>query len=139
MQTWFQLDQVYTAVGGEDKIYIGTFRPESELNPINVRPDGSPSYNSAYFYIDDVEVYEDTVTGVEETEFENVQLWYDQPQGRISLSSSKPVQINVYDLSGRGVRTGSDNIDVDGLSGIFLVEVIDLGIPVHVEKMVFVQ
>jgi hypothetical protein len=67
--SWFQYDGVYTAQGGEDKIYLGTFRPESEMNPVLVRPNGSSIFNFAYFYIDDVEVYVDETVSVVEPEF----------------------------------------------------------------------
>lgn len=133
---WFQYDGVYTAQGGEDKIYLGTFRPESEMNPVLVRPNGSSNYNSAYFYIDDVEVYEDTVTGINETDDEHVSLVYDQGQGKLSVNGSQAWQITVLDLSGRVVRTGTGHVDVSGLSGVYVVQVHDGGVPVHTEKMV---
>lgn len=132
--TWFQLDEVYTAQGGEDKIYIGSFRPEADMNPILVRPNGSSNYNSAYFYIDDVEVYEDAVTGIEKTESEamTVSVYPNPATSNLTIQSKTPLaQVWLMDAVGRVLRyttlvrgTQDDHaVDISALpTGIYFLE-----------------
>jgi hypothetical protein len=135
--TWFQYDGVYTAQGGEDKIYLGTFRPEADMNVVNVRPNGDPNYDIAYFYIDDVEVYEDTVTGIDETKEGLVNLVYEQQQRRLTVNGQ--LTLSVFDLSGRMIRTDMGRLDVSDLIGVYIIQVSENGVPVHVEQMVFIE
>lgn len=117
--TWFQLDDVYTASGGENTIFVGTFRPDSDLNPVVVRPNGDPNWNVAYFYIDNVEVYEDDLVGVEEEELE-IKLTFELISEQLEITSDKPVQLHLMDISGRMVlseqlNSGRSTISVSSI------------------------
>lgn len=117
--TWFQYDGIYTAQGGEDKIYLGSFRPESEMNPIHVRPNGDPNYNVAYWYIDDVEVYEDDLVGIEEEKLQ-VKLKSELVSEQLEITTDKPVQLQLMDISGRMVlseqlNSGRSSISVSSI------------------------
>jgi hypothetical protein len=128
-EEWFQLDATYTAQGGEDKIYIGSFRPDSESNPVLVRPNGSENFNSAYFYIDDVEVYvDDTVTSrAEETPHANVRIWFDAVSRTVVVKGAAAnATVQVHDAMGRLVAAGSGNMDLNGIQGFYFVTVRDL-------------
>lgn len=106
---WFQLDEEYTAVGGETHIYLGTFRPESELNPVNVFPNGDPNYNSAGFHIDNVEVYEDDLVGIEEEKLQ-IKLSSELVSEQLEVTTDEPVQLNLMDISGRMVLSEQLNV-----------------------------
>jgi len=138
-EEWFQLDVTYTAQGGEDKIYIGSFRPDSESNPVLVRPNGSENFNSAYFYIDDIEVYEDdTVTGIEEAPQANVNIWFDAVSRTVVVKGAAAnATVQVHDAMGRLVAAGSGSMDVSGIQGVYVVTVRDSkGHVLHVQKVV---
>lgn len=116
---WFQLDEVYTAQGGEDKIYIGSFRPEADMNPIHVRPNGDPNYDGAYFYIDDVEVYEDDLVGIEEEKLQ-IKLNSELVSEELEITTDKPIQLHLMDISGRMVlseqlNSGRSSISVSSI------------------------
>ncbi|MBI1289272.1 MAG: T9SS type A sorting domain-containing protein [Flavobacteriales bacterium] len=108
---WYHLEGVYTAQGGEDKIYIANFRPDSESNPV-YQGEITADYNSAGFYIDDVSVIEDTVTGIGELEKDGTEVSiYPNPCTNvlnIRLQDSSPPQadgmtIEVTDMLGRSI------------------------------------
>lgn len=116
---WFQLDQIYTAIGGETHIYLGTFRPEAQLNPVAVFPGGDPNYNSAGFYIDDVEVYEDDLVGTEEEKLQ-FKLISELVTEQLEITIDKPVQLNMLDISGRMVlseqlNSGHSSVNVSSI------------------------
>ena len=134
MNTWFEYEGVYTAQGGEDKIYLGSFRPESEMNVMTVRPPGEP-YDNAYFYIDDVSVVEDTVTGIGEVKRAEKLTG---ENGRVSVGNDS-LLIELLDVSGRKLSEGLGSLDVSGLSGLYIIQVSENGVPVHTEKMVFLK
>lgn len=132
--TWFQLDMVYTASGNENRIFIGTFSPENELTFVETNP--LSSADVAYFYVDDIEVYEDDLVGVEEPESREVKVVVEN--GRLSLSDNE-LLIDVLDLSGRKVSEGVGGLDVVGLRGLYIIQVSQDGVPIHTEKRMFVQ
>lgn len=144
--SWFQFDGVYTAQGGEDKIYLGTFRPEANLNPVNVRPNGDSNYDIAYFFVDDVEVYEDETVSVVEPDF-TFSIYPNPATTNLTIESRTPLaQVWVRDVAGRALRyttlprgTQGDHttIDVSNLpSGIYLVEVLTQNGQRSVQKVV---
>lgn len=152
-QLWYEVDQVYTAEGGENKLFIGNFRPDAESDP-HFKGEIVPGSATAYFYVDDVEVYEDDLVGVEELEKPLIEVSvYPNPatdvlnfslrqaQGRqIQPPVGRSLEVTVVDFSGREVETlrgdcfgssnlamtGSCSIDVSGwCSGIYLLSVRD--------------
>lgn len=128
--TWFHLDELYTAQGGEDKIYLGTFRPEADLNPLIVGDTSNTNYNSAYFYIDDVEVYEDNLVSLESNSLTEFEIG-SQAGNMLSVEVSLPMTLNLLDLSGRFLHTqrltlGSNTIDVTSIpAGLYVATVND--------------
>ncbi|MFT4680532.1 MAG: hypothetical protein ACI9YU_000360 [Flavobacteriales bacterium] len=59
--TWYEMDEVYSAQGGETKMYIGNFRPDDESQAIYL---GGQSSKIAYMFIDNVSVNLDTTTAM---------------------------------------------------------------------------
>ena len=123
-ETWIQFDGLYTATGGENKIYIGSFRPDSESFPVEINPNSNN--NAAYFYIDDVEVYEDdTVTGQEEAAQTKVAVWYDATSQTITTKGAAAnATVKVFDASGRAVASGQGQVAANGLQGFYVVRVL---------------
>lgn len=134
LNQWYHFESVYTAEGGEDAIYLGSFRPDSESNPTYMG-ENTPGNDIAYMFIDGVSVVEDDLVGLKELERE-VKLTFEN--GRLSVGN-EPLLIEVLDLSGRKTFEGIGGLDVSGLSGLYIIQVSDIGTPVHIEKRVFVR
>ena len=134
---WFILDTTFIAEGGEDKIYIGAFRPESEMGVAVTNDNGT---YTAYYYIDDVEVYEDdTVTDIaEESPQAKVRIWFDVTARTLVVNGAAAnALVRVHDAMGRLVATGSRNMDVSGMSGFYVVRVYDAqGHELEVQKVI---
>ncbi len=60
-KSWQQIALGYTAVGGEEYIYIGNFNSDSNTNVTNAS--GGSINNTAYYYIDEVSIIEKNCTG----------------------------------------------------------------------------
>jgi hypothetical protein len=141
-EQWYQMDQVYTAEGGEDKLFLGNFRPDSESGGF-YRGEITPGSATAYFYIDDVEVYEDETVSIDETEF-TFSIYPNPATTNLTIESRAPLaQVWVRDLAGRVVLSYPErsrrvgNIDVSSLhSGIYLVEVLTQNGQRAVQKVV---
>lgn len=138
-ETWFQYEGVYTAQGGEDKIYVGTFRPEDDMNLSIVRPNGGSTYDKAYFYIDDISVIEDTVTGIEENEVDGlsvtvypnpsmgdlqIQILGGETEARYKLSVRNPLGAHVYD---QPLNVGLNEVQLPLASGSYLYSINSTG------------
>jgi hypothetical protein len=135
---WFQFDTTFIATGGEDKIFIGSFRPDADSYPVLINP--SSASIGAYFYIDDVEVYvDDTVTSrAEDAPPTTAKIWFDAIARTIAVKGAAAnASVQVYDAMGRLVSTGSGNMDVSGLpAGVYVVRVNDAqGNVLHVQKI----
>lgn len=115
--TWFEFDEVYTALGGETHIFLGSFRPENEMQITTFNQ--SANNEVAYFYIDDVEVYEDDLVGIEEEKLQ-VKLNSELVSEQLEISTDKPVQLRLMDISGRMVlseqlNSGRSSISVSSI------------------------
>jgi hypothetical protein len=127
---WYQMDEVYTAQGGEDKMFIGNFRPDSESDWF-YRGEIVPGSATAYYYIDDVEVYLDEPVGIDDDELlkSEVSVYPNPAVQTVHIQSPMPLkQVELFDLRGclvQTVNTGRSNnwrIDVSALhTGIYLL------------------
>lgn len=133
--SWFQLDTVYTAQGGEQEFFIGNFRSDAESYPVVIGDTTVVQGNGAYFYIDDVEIFEDTLTGIAEeaaTGRDQFNLWPNPSTGTFNVSidfgNNAEGAILFFDLSGREVYQsnlsfGLNRILVPMPSGLYLYSV----------------
>ena len=117
---WFQFDGVFTASGGEDRIFLGTFRPDSEMNPVNVRPFGDANYDFAYFYIDDVEVYEDDLVDATDEAKVEVGILSNLVSENMEVSTDRNLSLQLLDISGRAVlveklQKGKTVVNISGV------------------------
>jgi len=122
---WFQFDTTFTATGGENKIFMGSFRPDAASYPVLINP--SSTNIAAYFYIDDVEVYvDDTVTNIDEGKQFDLNIEYNPiGQSIVVKGATGNVSVRLFDTMGRLVGHGNGNLDVSGLAGMFIVRVMD--------------
>ena len=133
-ELWYELDEVYTAVGGEDKMYIGNFKPDNESEPYFI---GEVSdLDMAYFYIDDVEVYEDDLMGVGDVDAGKIEVSvYPNPnRGDMTIAIVDDEETALYklvvvNLIGEIVfdtqlHSGRNDVDLVVAAGSYLYKVI---------------
>ena len=98
---WMPFTGNFTAVGGERFLIIGNFN-DGINNPDTIRIGhhvGGNSRDGAYFYVDDVSLTE--VTGIEENEKINFELFPNPASQNIVVNSSKPIsRIVIYNNVG---------------------------------------
>jgi hypothetical protein len=136
LTAWYQLNGIYTAQGGEDRIYIGNFRPDAESYPVAIGDTSNLQANAAYFYIDDVEVYEDdTITDTEMVEVMRIRAWHHD--GQIMLRGMPTGAVAVlYDMAGRAMASGQGDMPTHGPAGLYVLRVMDVqGSVLHVQKL----
>ncbi len=125
---WYQLDTVFTFQGGNggQNFYIGSFRPEELSFPTIIGDTTSSESKVAYFYIDDVEIFEDTLTGIAENELHQVNVNVDPISQKIVADGGlEDVVIELYDMAGKLLATGERYMSTSGLAGLFVVRVMD--------------
>jgi OmpA-OmpF porin, OOP family len=133
---WYQLDALYTAQGGELNFHVGNFRPDTESYPVVIGDTTNTAYNTAYFYIDDVEIYEDdTVTGVAGEASATIRAWYHGGQIKLQGLPTGAVAV-LYDMAGRAVASGHGDMPAQGPAGLYVLRVMDAqGSVLHVQKL----
>jgi OOP family OmpA-OmpF porin len=101
---WVPFSGIYTANGGERFLIIGNFN-DGINNPDTIRIShhvGGASREGVYFYVDDVSLTE--VTGIEEQEELNFELFPNPANQNLQVNSSKPIsRIVIYNLAGESV------------------------------------
>ncbi len=107
---WIKISGLYIATGGEKYITIGNF--ENDSNTVTQIIDAASPYDVAYYYIDDVSVLACADTGVSVAEYENdfdFKIYPNPNDGVMILDyhllSDQSVMIEVYDLTGRLLKT----------------------------------
>lgn len=148
---WFQLDAFYTAIGGESKIYIGNFRPESEMDVTSFLLDAT---EQAYFYIDDVEIYEDTLTSIAEElpmSEDRIRVYPNPSNGMLVVdilmahSNDQSMSLRVTDLTGKTVyqssmQVGMNRMELTLAPGSYLYSINDASVAtLQNGKLVIVQ
>jgi hypothetical protein len=148
------LDTVYTAQGGEQEFYIGNFRSDEESYPVIIGDTTVFENNSAYFYIDDVEIFEDTITGIAEElpmNEDRIRVYPNPSTGMLVVdiimadSNDQSMSLKVTDLSGKTVyqssmQVGMNRIELTLAPGSYLYSVADAsGATLQNGKCVIVQ
>ncbi|MCF8257708.1 MAG: T9SS type A sorting domain-containing protein [Flavobacteriales bacterium] len=104
---WYQLDAVYAAQGGEDRIYIGNFRADEDSYPFAIGDTTILQNKLAYFYIDDVEIYEDTITGIAEGGETDIRVYPNPTSADIhvglTLKDSETAVFELFNIMGARV------------------------------------
>ncbi len=140
-EVWYEMDEVYTALGGESEMYIGNFRPDADSQPVYVG-ENTPEGDVAYFFIDNVSVKLETLTTVEEEQHIGPINISNPVHGQMAIYHKRPVQLQLLDMSGRVVLSdrliGSTSmVDVSHLNkGIYLAVFTNEKGERHAEKVV---
>jgi len=122
LSVWYQLDTIYTAQGGEQEFYIGNFRPDDESYPVVIGDTSEWQTNIAYFFIDDVEIYEDTLTSIEEELpmiEDRIRVYPNPSTGmlvvdiKMAESNDQSMSLKVTDLSGKTVYQSSMQVGMN--------------------------
>jgi hypothetical protein len=103
---WVKMSVFYLAKGGEEFLYLGNFKDNNSTpqdTTENYLPHGS---NFAYFYIDDLSIYElDSTVSVNESKFDvNIKVYPNPAQEFVSVdlpNSFNQAQLSIYNLTGQ--------------------------------------
>lgn len=108
---WTMVTETFTATGGEKYITIGNFSTDGLTQTAVIN--SNSTYAGAYFYVDDVSVYPDSITSVENIAISNYQFQvYPNPNnGKMildySLNSNDKGEIVIYDVTGKLITSYS--------------------------------
>ena len=72
---WVEINGSYTALGTENYLTLGNFHDGINSDSLRELPPGIPQWGGAYYYIDDVSLVEDTITGLEEERKISLQVY----------------------------------------------------------------
>jgi hypothetical protein len=129
---WLKETILYLAHGGEEYLYLGNFK-----NNANTPYDTTIHYdiqqsNYAYFYIDDLTVYElDSTVSTGENIIDKIKIYPNPAQDYLVVDGGEltAVQVELFDISGRKllqqkVSTNQEQVDVSGLAnGVYIAVV----------------
>ncbi len=124
---WTKFSIVYKADGSENFFYLGNFYANNGTNAIYGNDNGQLNY--AYYYIDDLTVYElDSTVSVGENIIDNIKIYPNTAQDYFVVDAGKltAVQVELFDISGRRllhqkISTNQEQVYVSGLaSGVYI-------------------
>jgi Secretion system C-terminal sorting domain len=123
---WVAVSGSYIANGGEQFLTIGNFQDSAASNPAYI-PSGF-QVGGSYYYIDDVSLIEDTITGVDELSNSNFEIFPNPSTDNFKVKSMQDITgISLIDIYANTVITKRNNkitetIDVSNLAdGIYFV------------------
>src|SRR5690554_303826 len=131
---WHEMAWDYTASGDESFMYIGNFQPGSETDSLYVL-ENDPYYHNyrfSYYYIDNVEVREGTLSSIDENKFESyLQIFPNPTSGTLSAKCSDIIsKFLIFDVQGRLIiqenrlQLNTLNIDLSSMAnGIYYLNV----------------
>ncbi len=100
--TWVEITGNYTAVGGERFLTIGNFHDGAFCDTVRtlITPQMNCCY--AYYYIDDVSLEEDTITGINVISKAEFSIYPNPAKNSIHISTSKPIkELSLLDFNNR--------------------------------------
>ncbi len=112
---WTLITGTFTALGGEKYITIGNFKADTASQTAIVNNSSTYPAYWVYFYIDDISVYPDSETVVNELAINKVKFkLYPNPNNGTmlldySLNSTEKGELMIYDLTGKKIITYSLN------------------------------
>jgi hypothetical protein len=136
---WVLLSDTFTANGGEKFLSIGCFRPDSTADTMSVAPSGI----FGFYYIENVSLYRDSVTNIDESENKFAISVYPNPVTSnlfFLKNTTKPFEILIIDVYGRIIYTfksyTQNSIDLSSLErGTYFIQ-FDFGSIIINEKIV---
>ncbi len=127
---WVEITGSYTAVGGERFLTIGNFQEGYLCDSLRTNV-ATFVCCSAYYYIDDVSLEEDTITGINEISQVDFSIYPNPSTSTVRISSHQNMlAINLMDLRSKALirltpAATKTEIDVSALAnGVYIVECI---------------
>jgi len=140
---WTKISGYYGARGGETFLYIGNFYNDDNTNATFL---DSINFKSAYFYIDDLSLFEldSTFIGLSESPAQQITLFPNPATNTLTISTGnlQNAQVELFDTSGRklfqqNLTTSQQRIDVSGYAnGLYICAIRANGKVVRREKIV---
>lgn len=125
---WVQVSGSFIANGGENFLTLGNFHPDNLTDTIGVNS-SPPSSNTAYYYIDEVSLEMDTLTGIEEIPNVDFLVYPNPAKNRVKIISQQFIEeVNVMNVQGKTIQKmqpikTNNIIDVSLMdSGIYIVQ-----------------
>lgn len=125
---WVQVSGSFFANGGETFLTLGNFHSDNLTDTVGVNPN-SPTINASYYYIDDVSLEVDTLTGIEEIPKVDFIVYPNPATRRIQINSQQFIQeIKVMDVQSKTIlqircAKTSATIDVSLFdNGVYIVQ-----------------
>lgn len=107
---WMKIEGSFIANGTEEFLYIGNFDPNANTDTLMVfdstynAPTTIDNWKYAYYYIDDVWVYEDSTTAVNEMPIQDISIYPNPAQEFVSVNmpvNYNQAQLSIYNLTGQ--------------------------------------
>lgn len=96
---WVQVTGSFTAIGTENYLTLGNFHNGIDSDTMLELPPNVPQFGVAYYYIDDVSLVEDTITGLEEERKFQFQVYPNPSYESIQVfNQNARVQIKLFKI-----------------------------------------
>lgn len=138
---WTKIEGSFIADGTEQYLYIGDFDHNPLNDTLNVFDSTyhhfNPEFNwnYSYYYIDNVWVYEDSTTSVEETPAYSISIYPNPATEVLNIKYNQPIKdvtfINIYDATGKFLFSKTINdlmniIDISNYnSGFYMYRIVE--------------
>lgn len=130
---WHEMAWNYTAAGGEQFMYIGSFEREEDMDALYVLPIDSFGvyYQFSCYYIDDVQVRKGTLSVDDGSQYIPFKTFPNPVSEQISIETAEPIShVEIFDSQGKSVlkqripEQTEFELDVSDLSkGIYFLHV----------------
>ncbi|MBP6414186.1 MAG: T9SS type A sorting domain-containing protein [Bacteroidia bacterium] len=124
---WVLVSGSFIALGGEKFLTLGNFQDGSVCDSLIAN--SNPTLGAAYYYIDDVSLEEDTITGINEAAAIDFTLYPNPSKNKLQISSQEiMLEVNVVDIRKKIIialkpNNSNTQIDVSQLvDGIYIVQ-----------------
>ncbi|HRH04155.1 MAG TPA: T9SS type A sorting domain-containing protein [Bacteroidia bacterium] len=124
---WVLVSGSFIALGGEKFLTLGNFQDGSVCDSLIAN--SNPTSGGAYYYIDDVSLEEDTITGINEAAAIDFTLYPNPSKNHVQISSQEiMLEVNVVDMRQKIIvplkpNNSNTQIDVSQLvDGIYIVQ-----------------
>jgi hypothetical protein len=127
---WMVIEGTYYAQGGERFLTIGNHLDNTECSYVLVN--GTTQWLTAYYFVDDLELYDCTPVSVNELKEFEFNIYPNPVSNRINIESPIEVTIEIYNSMGQLAYNGllgpgTNSVDLEHLSrGIYIVKLHDL-------------
>lgn len=130
-QNWIKVTNTFTAMGGEKYLILGNFKNDANAEASftgNGGMAGNPDYDATYYYIDNISLYVDSLSGINNYTSSRF-LIYPNPANdfvNISCDNHSNFYVEIFDMVGNLQLTkncrGNSNVDIRNLkNGVYFL------------------